>query len=145
MPEEPIPAPPLPEPSAAPSSSGLPVNIAAMLACLLPLAGGIVFLVIEKTSAFVRFYAMQSLFFGIASVAVSFALEFVAGLFHRVPVLGTIMFIFILILKFAFGVGWLVLWLITTLRAFSGVEWEIPLIGPLARKQLGQVKTGGGI
>ena len=39
-------------------------NVAAGLAALFPLIGGIIFLVLEKRSQFVRFWAMQSVVVG---------------------------------------------------------------------------------
>ena len=68
MPEqEPIPPPPPsgPGPELGPksTSTGLPSNVAAALACI-PLIGGIIFYIVEKHDSFVRFYAMQSIIFG---------------------------------------------------------------------------------
>jgi len=67
MPEqEPIPPPPAsgPGPELGPksTSTGLPSNVAAALACV-PLIGGIIFYIVEKHDSFVRFYAMQSIIF----------------------------------------------------------------------------------
>src|SRR6478736_1183609 len=45
------------------TSTGLPSNVAAALACI-PLIGGIIFYIVEKHDSFVRFYAMQSIIFG---------------------------------------------------------------------------------
>ena len=63
--QEPIPPAPQPSPApeAGPSSTGLPSNIAAAIACI-PLIGGIIFYMLEKRDSFVRFYAMQSIIFG---------------------------------------------------------------------------------
>ncbi len=57
--------PPTTPPPVGPTNSttGLPSNVAAALACI-PLIGGIIFYVLEKRDAFVRFYAMQSIIFG---------------------------------------------------------------------------------
>src|SRR5436305_4297807 len=68
MPEqEPIPPPPPssvgPELGPKSTSTGLPSNVAAALACI-PLIGGIIFYIVEKHDQFVRFYAMQSIIFG---------------------------------------------------------------------------------
>ena len=43
--------------TARPTSTGLPSNVAAALACF-PLIGGIIFYILEKRDGFVRFYAM---------------------------------------------------------------------------------------
>src|SRR6185369_15031966 len=65
--QEPTPAPPPsgPGPELGPksTSTGLPSNVAAALACI-PLIGGIIFYIVEKHDSFVRFYAMQSIIFG---------------------------------------------------------------------------------
>src|SRR6266567_2862703 len=59
------PPPPGPEPgtTAKSTSTGLPSNVAAAIACI-PLIGGIIFYILEKHDSFVRFYAMQSIIFG---------------------------------------------------------------------------------
>src|SRR6266403_1865998 len=59
------PPPPSPGPETGPksTSTGLPSNVAAAIACI-PLIGGIIFYVLEKHDSFVRFYAMQSIIFG---------------------------------------------------------------------------------
>src|SRR5882762_3353741 len=61
------PPPPGPEPgtTAKSTSTGLPSNVAAAIACI-PLIGGIIFYILEKHDSFVRFYAMQSIIFGCA-------------------------------------------------------------------------------
>ena len=52
-----------PEPGPKSTSTGLPSNVAAAIACI-PLIGGIIFYILEKHDSFVRFYAMQSIIFG---------------------------------------------------------------------------------
>src|SRR5262249_16063001 len=61
----PPPPPPGPGPELGPksTSTGLPSNVAAALACI-PLVGGIIFYIVEKHDGFVRFCAMQSIIFG---------------------------------------------------------------------------------
>jgi len=34
--------------------------------------------------------------------------------------------------------GFFVLTVIAIVKAFTGVRWDIPLVGPLARKQMGE-------
>src|SRR5216110_3536192 len=92
--EEPIapPPPPSPGPEPGPQSgtSGLPSNVAAALACI-PLIGGIIFLILEKRDAFVRFYAMQSILFGAAWILINIACAILTGLFSHVPVIAFIL------------------------------------------------------
>src|SRR6266566_8840129 len=76
----PAPPGPGPGPSAKPTSTGLPSNVAAAIACV-PLIGGIIFYILEKRDSFVRFYAMQSIIFGFAWILISIACAIVAGVF----------------------------------------------------------------
>ena len=111
-----------------PETSGLPQNVAAGLAVLFSLVGGIVFLVIEKKNAYVRFYAMQS----VVLFVVVIVIDVVLGVLVRIPFLG----ILFALLSALVGLGFLVVFIITLIKAFTGVEWEIPYIGKQARKFL---------
>jgi uncharacterized membrane protein len=31
-----------------------------------------------------------------------------------------------------------VVWIVATVKAFTNVRWEIPYVGPMARKQMGE-------
>src|SRR4051812_44655 len=84
------PPPPLgtePQPATS-SDTGLPPHIAAGLAVLLSIVGGIIFLLLEKRNAFVRFYAMQSLILGIFSIGVTVALQIAIFILHFLPLVG---------------------------------------------------------
>ena len=50
------------------TDSGLTPNVAAGLAVLLTLITGLIFLFMEKRNRFVRYWAMQAVFFGAATV-----------------------------------------------------------------------------
>ena len=73
--------------STTPASTGLPSNVAAALACI-PLIGGIIFYVLEKRDAFVRFYAMQSIIFGGAWIIFSIIWNILFAVLAHIPVLG---------------------------------------------------------
>src|SRR5207302_5457157 len=88
--QPPPPSSPEPEMKTASTSSGLPSNVAAALACI-PLIGGIIFLILEKRDAFVRFYAMQSILFGAAWILINIACAILTGLFSHVPVIAFIL------------------------------------------------------
>ncbi len=137
----PPPAATVPEPipaSVGPAAddTGIPPNIAAGICAALPLVGGIVFLILEKKSAFVRFWAMQSVFFGGVLFGFHIVLTIASFIFAHIPVLGWIVLILLWIASIAVWVGTAIVWVITMIKAFSGVEWEIPYLGKLARKQL---------
>jgi len=96
------------------SSTGLEENVAGFLCYLLGFVTGIVFLVVEKKSSFVKFHAKQSTitFLGL------FVILLVIG---WVPVLGTLVWIFILIL-----------WLVLMIKALQGNRYSLPIVGKLA-------------
>ena len=87
--EEPIPPAPQPSPApeAGPSSTGLPSNIAAAIACI-PLIGGIIFYMLEKRDSFVRFYAMQSIIFGGAWILFAIVYSIAHAILTPIPAIG---------------------------------------------------------
>src|SRR5260370_28635389 len=97
------PTPPPPPPSAGPelgpksTSTGLPSNVAAALACI-PLIGGIIFYVLEKHDRFVRFYAMQSIIFGGAWLLFNIVSRILFLILWSIPAIGGILVFFLGIL-----------------------------------------------
>jgi uncharacterized membrane protein len=139
-PVDPVPPPspgtPPPPPVADPSHSttGLPSNVAAALACI-PLIGGIIFYILEKQDGFVRYYAMQSIVLG----GVWFLFNVVYGIVHLIfaslPIIGVFLILLWSIVGMLIQLAFVIVWLIATIKAFTNVRWEIPYIGPVARKQ----------
>ncbi len=131
-------APPPPPPSSGlPKSTGLPSNIAAALASF-PLIGGLIFYVLEKHDNFVRFYAMQSIIFGGVFVVCSIVYSIAYTILAPIPAIGFFFGIILTVTWALIRVAALVLWIITMVKAFTGVRWDIPYIGPIARKQVGE-------
>jgi uncharacterized membrane protein len=130
-------APPPPPSDSGPKSTGLPSNIAAALACI-PLIGGIVFFILEKHDSFVRFYSMQSIILGGAWLLFSIAASIVGLIFRSIPVIAGVLDFFWGIIVAIVNIAFVVLWIIATVKAFTGARWEIPYIGPMARKQVGE-------
>lgn len=101
-------------------------NLMGAASYLLGFITGIVFLLIEKESKFVRFHAMQStiLFGGIfvANIALGF-----------IPILGWLVG---LILSFAA----FILWIVLMWKAFQGEMYKLPWVGDLAEQQLKKFK-----
>ena|SRR2546423_14080926 len=132
----PPPAPnPTPEPNARSTSTGLPSNVAAALACI-PLVGGIIFYILEKRDGFVRFYAMQSIIFGGAWILFDIISKILFAIFGSIPAIGGILVFFWAIIQALIHIAFLVIWIVAMVKAFTGVRWEIPYIGPIARKQV---------
>jgi uncharacterized membrane protein len=139
---EPIPPNPSPPPEPPPrgettQSTGLPSNIAAALACI-PLVGGLIFWFLEKHDNFVRFYAMQSIIFGGVWVVFNIISRIVFDIFGSIPALGSLLVFLWAIIQALVHLAFLVIMVIAMIKAFSGSRWEIPYIGPMARKYAGE-------
>ena len=106
------------------SSTGLDPNLAGLFCYLLGLITGIVFLIIEKESRFVRFHAYQSL----AVFGAIFVLSLIAGF---IPVIGTLISILLA------PVG-LILWILLMVKAYQGERYKIPVAGDWAEDQSGK-------
>ncbi len=100
-------------------------NLKGALAYLLGFITGIVLLLVEKNSRFVRFHAMQStvLFGGL--FVVNLALGFI-------PLLGWALGFLISIVAF-------ILWLLLMWKAFNGETYKVPFVGEIAEKQLNKL------
>ncbi len=109
--------------SAKPSetSVGLSANVAGLLCYVLGWISGIVFLVIEKKSKFVKFHAWQSIMtFGVLTVA-----SLVLG---WIPIIG-------LVFDWIIGILGLVLWIVLMIQAGTGKMWKLPWVGNWAERQ----------
>lgn len=102
------------------SSTGLDENVAGFLCYLLGFITGIVFLVVEKKSRFVKFHAMQS--------TITFL-----GLFVISLVLGVIPIIHLLL--FPIWILSLILWLLLMVKALRGERYLLPIVGKMAEEK----------
>ena|SRR6266498_4083507 len=139
MPDEQPPPPPPPSPGPEPgpqsTSTGLPSNVAAAIACI-PLIGGIIFYILEKHDGFVRFYAMQSIIFGIAGIVINIGCAIVSGFFGVLPAISWFLVGLWGVVWWLINLALFVLLVVAIVKAFTGVRWDIPYIGPVARKQV---------
>jgi len=109
-------------PNTEKSSTGLEANLAGALTYLLGPITGILFLVLEKESKFVRFHAMQS--------TITFIVLFVVSLIlGMIPILG-----WLLLLPLQLAI--LILWLFLMFKAFKGEKFKLPTIGDMAERQV---------
>jgi uncharacterized membrane protein len=121
--------------SEAESSTGLSANVAGLLCYVALWVTGIVFLVWEKKSIFVKFHAWQSIMtFGVLTLAhlilstmlIDIGLStFSLGLIRIGTVFGWII-----------GLGMLVLAIILIIQAGTGKMWKVPWAGDWAEKQI---------
>jgi len=111
---------------AAKASSAGNEHLMGAASYLLGFITGIIFLLVEKESKFVRFHAMQStILFGgvfIANLALGF-----------VPILGWIVGLLL-------SLGSFVLWIVLMWKAFQGEMYKVPYVGDLAQQQLAKMK-----
>lgn len=113
--------------------TGLPSNVAGALSYFLGAFTGIFFLVVEKNDRFVRFHAAQSIVVSVALVVVWIALSILSAVLGVVPIIGWLIGI---LLSLGCGLGSFFLWILLMFKAYQGQEWELPVVGPQARKLL---------
>jgi uncharacterized membrane protein len=99
---------------------GLQANVAAGLAYLFGIIGGIVMLVGGGTNAFVKWAAAQSITLWGVYIVLEFALIFLSGVVHILGLLLPLV-----------GLLWFVLWLWTFITAFQGKEVRVPVIADI--------------
>lgn len=105
----------------AESSTGLTANVAGLLCYVALWITGIIFVVLEKKSTFVKFHAWQSIMtFGVLTVAYL--------VLRWIPFIGWILSILIYVLM-------AILWIILMVQAGSGKMWKVPIAGDWAEKQ----------
>ncbi len=105
------------------SSTGLEPNVAALLAYLFGWVSGLVFFLIEKENKFVRFAAMQSILLSVSMFVIYFVISIVASATFG---LGALLLPIV-------WIGFLIVWIMLMVKAYQNEEWELPLIGKLAR------------
>lgn len=104
-----------------PSSTGLDPNLAGLLTYVLGFVSGLVFLVLEKQSSYVRFHAYQSTILFLAISITGFILGFI-------PLIGSL-------LRSVLSVASLVLWVMLMLKAYRGERFKLPILGDMAEER----------
>lgn len=106
------------------SSTGLEPNIAGLVCYLFGFVSGIIFLIIEKDSKFVKFHAMQSTITWVVVFVLSFILGFI-------PLIGWVLAILLWPVS-------VILWIVLMIKAYQGSLMKLPIIGNMAAQQLKQ-------
>ncbi len=105
------------------SSTGLNANVAGLLCYVGWWVSGLVLILIEKDSKFVRFHALQSIYvFGTITVA-----SIILG---WIPILG-------FVLGPLLGLLGIVLWIVLMIKAYQGEMFKLPWVGDLVEKKIG--------
>jgi uncharacterized membrane protein len=105
------------------SSTGLEENVAGFLCYLFGFITGIVFLVVEKESRFVKFHAMQSTITFLSLFVISLVLGFI-------PIIG--------LLVYPIWILSLILWLLLMIKALRGERYVLPIVGKMAEEKVSQ-------
>jgi len=111
--EDPIKEEPKKESTGEKTSMGLDENVAGALAYAFGWITGLIFLVMEKKSSFVRFHAMQSI-----------VVFLILQVFGFLPLINLLVF----------PVG-LILWVFLMVKAYQGDKYKLPIIGDFAETQ----------
>jgi uncharacterized membrane protein len=102
------------------SSTGMEANVAGLLCYLLGVITGILFLVLERQSSFVRFHAVQS--------TVTFGSILVIQVFAGfIPLIGKLV-------VFVLGPLSFVLWILLMVKAYQGERFQLPVVGDIAEQ-----------
>ncbi len=102
------------------TSTGMDENLEALLTYVLGWITGIVFLLAEKKSKFVKFHALQStITFGSISILLI--------VFGFIPVLGVLIDVLI-------DIAAVILWILLMIKAYSGEKYKLPIVGDIAEK-----------
>jgi uncharacterized membrane protein len=105
---------------------GLEPNIAAGLAYLLTIVGGVLMLVGGGTNRFVKFAAAQSITLWLSWIVVWFALDVVVSILHFLILLWIPVSMLLSLLGF-------VVWLWTSISGFQGKEVRVPFVADITQ------------
>jgi len=122
-------------PGGAKTNLGLEPNVAGLL-CYVPCCIGLVFSVVaaivEKQSRFVRYHAFQGLLVNGIAIVVLFGLWVVQAALAFTG-LGFVAFA-IMLVEWVAMIGIFAVMVLLMVKAYSGEEFELPVVGPLARQ-----------
>jgi len=122
-------------PGGAKTNLGLEPNVAGLL-CYVPCCVGLVFSVVaaivEKQSRFVRFHAFQSLLVHAVAIVLGIGIN-VLQVVLGVTGLGAVGLLLSLV-GMVVGVAFLGLTILLMIKANGGEEFELPVVGPMARQ-----------
>lgn len=107
------------------TSLGLEENIEGLLCYLLGVITGIIFLVLEKESDFVKFHAMQS----IVTFLSLFILSMVVAV---IPFVGVLISLLVNLISLAF-------WILGMYKAYQGEKYKFPIFGDISEDLLKKI------
>jgi len=130
--EAPAEAKPVEKKPAASSGGANESNLLAAVGYIIGILAIILYL-IKKEDKYLRFHSMQSILLWVGTFVVAVVLGIVSMIIGFIPI--------IQIIACVFGFAGLAIWLVACVaalycayKAFNGEEYELPYIGPMARK-----------
>ena len=114
--------------------SGLDPNVAAALSYVLGWITGLIFYLVESENRFVRFHALQSIFFSIAVFVLFGGLSVFISLFRVVPGVNVVMGVLGSLVSMLLSIAFFVVWIILIVRAYQGERYKLPVVGDMAEK-----------
>ena len=81
---------------------------------------------------------MQSIILGGVFLLCWIVYSIAFAILTPIPAIGFVFLVVLNVLWALIRVAVLVLFIITVVKAFTNVRWDIPYIGPIARKQVGE-------
>jgi uncharacterized membrane protein len=118
----------------AESSTGMSANTAGLLCYVATWLTGIIFLLLEKKSTFVKFHAWQS----IMTFGALFVLQIIVGVILSAIAIATLsagLLIFVGVVSTIIWVLIVGLWIALMILAYQGKMWKVPWAGNWAEKQ----------
>lgn len=106
------------------TSLGLDENTEGFLCYLFGWVTGLIFLLLEKNSKFVKFHAIQSLVASLALFVLIMGSNLIPGGFFISMAVGPLTFI---------------LWIVLMVKAYKGEWFKLPIVGDIAEKQVNKV------
>ena len=112
-------------------------NVAGVLCYFFGFISGGIFYLIEDNNDFVRFHAMQSIIVFGGLFLINIAISLFAGLLaETVPVVGFVFGLLASLGSLALSPIMFILWVVLMYKAYNGSEWELPVVGGIARSQI---------
>ncbi len=112
------------------TSMGLDENVEGALCYVIGFITGIVFLVMEKESKFVKFHAWQSILTFFALWVLNMIISALLGAILPWSMFGIVTGLVSLVSLVGF-----IIWIVLILKAYQGEKYKLPVIGDIAEKQ----------
>ena len=119
-------------PAAAGPTGFLKENVAGALAYV-TFIPAVIFLRVKPYSQnhFVRFHSFQSIFFLVAGIVSAAAMRLIFSLLSLIPRFG---YLLASLAVLVVVLGWVILWLVSMVKALQGELFKLPVIGGFAEK-----------